>query len=504
MAHSTLRESGFDIAVRVLSRRKWVGLIAFAATLSLSVPFSVFLPDVYRGVATVIVDNQDMSANFVRGSSVPELETRLSTIQQELLSRSRLSDVITRLNLYPKWRARAPQEAIVQSMRRDIRVELSGTERGRPTTIGVKIAYIGLDPRSAAAVPNELARLYVAENTKIRERQTGQMAQFLKIQVEAAGRAVELHQARLNRFKEQHAGELPEQVSMNMVTLERLNTRLQLSTDDQLKARERYERLSGGMPAGGEAIDPLQTLKQRLAELQSKFTDKHPDVIQTKAQIAELERERARAASAAPKQVATARPNPASSIDVELARLQREERTLRSEIAAYQERIRSAPKVEHELEALERDYRTAKDSFDSLQRRYDEAQLADRLEQSKQAESFRILDSAVIPIGPAAPNRRRLQLMACFFAVAAGVGMMLLTEHLDTSFHTVGELRQFTTLPVLASIPYVRTRTTVTAVLRIALTVVAVVVMCGLLAGFAYRTARENTQLVWILSAPQL
>jgi succinoglycan biosynthesis transport protein ExoP len=290
---------------------------------------------------------------------------------------------------------------------------------------------------------------------------------------------------------------------MNMVTLERLNTRLQLNTDDQLKARDRYERLSG-MPAAAEPPDPLQTLKQRLAELQSKFTDKHPDVIQTKAQIAELEHERARAASAAPKQVATTRPNPARSIDAELSGLQREGRTLRSEIAAYQERIQWAPKIEQELEAFERDYRIAKDSNDSLQKRYDEAQLADRLEQSKQAESFRILDSAVIPIRPAAPNRMRLRLMACFFAFAAGVGMILLTEHLDTSFHTVGELRQFTTLSVLASIPYVSTRTTVADVVRTTLSVVAVVIMCGLLAGFAYRTARENTQLVWMLSAPQL
>jgi polysaccharide biosynthesis transport protein len=501
MAQSTIRDSGFDIALSVLRRRKWAGLIAFAATLSLAVPFAVFLPDVYRGVATVIVENQDASS-LVR-ASVPELETRLVTIQQELLSRARLIDLITRLNLYRALRVHGSTEAIVERLRRDIHVELSRTDRGRPTTIGLKISYIGLDAKSAAAVPNALATLYVEENSRIRERQTGEMAEFLKSQLGNARQAVELQQARLNRFKEQRAGQLPEQVSINMVTLERLNTRLRLNLDDQLKIRELQDRLSAGLPAGQESADPLETLKQRLVDLQSKFTDKHPDVIRTKAQIAEMERQLSIGSGEAARS-STRRVKPIGSVEAELASLQTEERTLRSEIASYEQRIQATPRVEQELEALNRDYNTAKESYDSLRKRYEEAQLADSLEQTKQAETFRILDAAIVPTSPAAPNRMRLLIMAFFFSVASGVGIMLLTEHLDTSFHTVGELRQFTTVAVLASIPYVPSRATFSAAFRVALSAVAVIGLCVLLAGFAYRTARHNTQLVWMLSAPQL
>src|SRR5436309_10819487 len=133
MAQSTIRDSGFDIAVSILRRRKWAGVIAFAATLSLAMPFVFFLPNVYSGAATVIVDNQDASS-LVR-DTVPELETRLVTIQQELLSRARLNDLITSLNLYPTWRAKVPMTAIVETMRRDIYIELARADRGRPTTI---------------------------------------------------------------------------------------------------------------------------------------------------------------------------------------------------------------------------------------------------------------------------------------------------------------------------------------------------------------------------------
>ena len=177
---------------------------------------------------------------------------------------------------------------------------------------------------------------------------------------------------------------------------------------------------------------------------------------------------------------------------------------MRSEIASYEQRIQSAPSVEQELEALGRDYNGAKESYASISKRYEEAQLADSLEQTKQAETFRILDPAIVPTSPAAPNRMRLLIMAVFFAVSSGVGIMLLTEHLDTSFHTVGELRQFTSVSVLASIPYVPSPATFSAALRVVLSAVAVIGLCVLLAGFAYRTARHNTQLVWMLSAPKL
>jgi len=497
MAQSSFRDSGFDVALSVLRRRKVAGVIAFAATLSLALPFVYFLPNIYRGVTTVIVDNPD-AVSLVR-ASVPELETRLVTIQQELLSRARLSDLIVRLNLYQGSRSHgAPLSAVVETMRRDIHIELSHSDRGRPTTIGLKISYIGLDPRSAAAVPNALAALYVEENTRIRERETGGMAQFLKSQLDTARQAVIVQQARLDRYKEQRAGQLPEQVSINMVTLERLNTRLRLNTDDQLKVREMQDRLVTTGTAD-DAPDPLVTAKQHLAELQAKFTDQHPDVIRAKQQVADLERKRANSAAPQPRHAAGL-----SSADSTLAALQQEERTLRSEIAAYEQRIQSAPKIEQELEAFQRDYSSAKDSYDSLLKRYEEAQLAESLEITKKPESFRVLDAAVVPTGPAAPNRRRLLIMAFFFAIASAVGMMLLTEHLDTSFHSVGELRNFTTLPVLASIPYVQSRISFLSVLRVAVTIVAVVGLCVALAGFGYRYARQNTQLVWMLSAPQL
>jgi len=498
MATSTIRDSAVDIALGIVKRRMWSGIAVFVTTLSLAIPIAMFLPDVYRGVTTVLIENQDASAAFARGA-VPELETRMMTIQQELLSRTRLSRLIKELNLYPSWRRHATMEAVVEKMRRDIHVELARTDRGRPTTIGLKISYIGLDPKSSAAVPNALAQLYVDENTRMREGQTTEMARFLKTQLDDSRAQVDIQEHRVNEFKQAHGGELPEQVSINMIGLERLNQRLRQNADDQQKVRDRQQR-AAGITTSDTDLDPVQALKAKLADLQSRYTDQHPDVIRAKAQLADLEREVA-AKPATPRRAVHV---PTTDLDNELATLKREEARLRADIAESERRIQTAPTVSQQLEQVERDYSSAKESYTTILKRFEEAQLADSMERTKSAESFRILDPAVLPAFPAAPNRMRLLILACFLAISAGIGTMILFEQLDTSFHSVGDLRQFTSVPVLASIPYVYTRPTIGGVLRIVLTCVAVAGLCVALAGIAYRTAQQNTQLVWMLSAPQL
>jgi hypothetical protein len=82
---------------------------------------------------------------------------------------------------------------------------------------------------------------------------------------------------------------------------------------------------------------------------------------------------------------------------------------------------------------------------------------------------------------------------------------MLLREHLDTSFHSVGELRQFTSIPVLATIPFVPAQTSFgTRALRVGIPAAVVIAVCAMLAVLAYHAARENTQLVWMLAGAQL
>src|SRR5690348_16688090 len=96
------------------------------------------LPDLYRATASVIVERQQVSEAFVRGSVTAELETRIQTIREQVMSRARLANLILRFDLYPETRKKAPIDSVVARMRRDIQLELKGIEQpmsGRMATI---------------------------------------------------------------------------------------------------------------------------------------------------------------------------------------------------------------------------------------------------------------------------------------------------------------------------------------------------------------------------------
>src|SRR5438552_6207641 len=292
----TVLELGLDI----WSRRQWLAVVVFALTLAGTASIATFLPDIYRSTATVLVERHQVPETFVRSSVTGELETRLQTISQEILSRARLEDLITRFGLYPDLRDRLPVEAVVEKMRRDIQLELKGVEQqmsGRNATVAFNLRYRGRDPETVAAVANTLASFYVEENSKLRERQASQTTRFLKDQLAEARTRLDVQEARVRDFRARHAGELPQQMGVNLATLERLQAQLHLNSANQLRARDQRVRQQGESDAAGAAgaFDTvpakLARLKRELLDLRTRFSDKYPDVIRVKAEIAALERE---------------------------------------------------------------------------------------------------------------------------------------------------------------------------------------------------------------------
>src|SRR5690606_6545422 len=191
----------------------------------------------------------------------------------------------------------------------------------------------------------------------------------------------------------------------------------------------------------------LAALKQELAAMSIRYNDAYPGIIRLRNEIATLERNQA--------------DEEPSSIEEdsisESARLKREEIELRARIQDLQQRINMTPAVEQELNQLNSDYSRTLEEYGSLQRRYQDARLAESLE-LQQTRQYQILETAIPPAFPYAPNSRLLLILSLMGAVGASVAMVLVREHMDGSFHTVEELRSFTNLPVLASISSLRTR----------------------------------------------
>jgi polysaccharide chain length determinant protein (PEP-CTERM system associated) len=524
------QDSGLHQALEVWRRRRWLSILVFLGTFVPAVSFVVFLPDVYRSTATVLVERQQEPETLARTSATEDLDTRLHTISQEILSRARLNDLIRRFDLYPAMRRKAAAETAIERMRRDIEVDLKGAERswGRGATIAFALTYRGRDPRKVAQVANALAAFYVEENEQIRERQASQAAGLLKSQLEEVKGKLEEQERRIGEFKMRHTGELPQQVEANLATLERLNAQLHLNSERQIRAMERRESLGKQIAEAdgvGPAGDPEGTaariarLSQELNDLRRRFSDKYPDVIRVEQEIAVLRQQLAAAGTAAGPEAggsaAVARgagavpPDPAllplreaaRKADAEVGGLKSEEERLRRTVAAYERRVENAPQRQQEFHALSRDYETTKDLYDSLLKRHEEAALAESLEQGRTAEQFRILDQALPPREPSAPGRLWLSVMGLIVSIGMAVGAMALAERLDTSFHSVDALRAFTRVPVLASIPPIVSRADARRrLLRASTAAASVALGLTLIAGASSYVAREYESLVWILS----
>ena len=511
-AHAGYGVSGLEWARAVWHRRKWLALLTLAAGLSATVGVTGNLPNVYESSATVLVEHQQAPKNIAGAAAdsggdawlrVSELETWLRTVIQHVLSRSQLSDLITRFDLYPDLRRTAGMDAAVERMRRDIRFQFKGVRQptGDDATIAFSLSYRERDPDTVARVANALAVLYVEENSKIREQQTAGTAQFLRAQLDSAQRDLERQEQRIADFKAHHNGELPEQQAANLAALGALNQ--QLIVNIQRRDTLARQRLEIPGVAGDTISARLAKLHQQLADLRAKYTDQYPEVVRVKEEISALERHVAsdggrRAAG----EDATGGPlvkDPA--VESELAALRTDEQGLRGQIAAYQQRIENTPVIGQELSQLTRDYTAATELYQTLLQRYEGAQLEERMGQRMQGDQFRILDPAVASRVPVAPKRFLLRLIGLLLAAGAAVGAAHLAEIADTSFHGLDDLRAFTSVPVLASIPPIITAADLVRRRRRAgLTVLAAALGVAAIAGALSHLAHSNAALINLLA----
>ncbi len=492
--------SGLDAAVAVWRRRKWRALLVFVALLAVSVPVIRHLPNTYESTATVLVEHPLIPVDVFGTPAGGELETRLRTVSEQILSRSRLYDLITRFNLYPDLRQRSPEMAVEQ-MRRDIQVQFNGVPQptGLTSTIAFSVSYQGRNPETVAQVTNALTALYVAENTKIGEQNTAGTSEFLQAQLDGARQQMDAREQKLNAFRISHIGELPEQQAANLATLQQLNEQLRALTAQMDEPANPTGAVTG---AGGDtALGRLARLQAELADLRTRYTDAYPDVVRVKLEIAALQRQIAsRGAGSAVSDPSTDHPSSPATAGSAPTVLRAEEQTLRSQIALYEQRIQTSPLIEQELQQLSQDYAAARDNYQSLQQRYEGAQLAEQMDQRLQGEQFRILDPAVPSRRPVKPHRSQLLLAALLLSMGAGVGAALLAEAGDTSFHTVDELRAFTTAPVLGSIPPIVTEADARRRRRqFRLAALGAVLAMALLAGGSFYLTRPGHALVGFL-----
>jgi len=501
----------------VWQRRKSLAVAAFALSFVLLIGIVYFLPNIYTATATVLVD-QDQLGSLVRPAAgdadarQQTVEMRLQTINEQVLSRARLQEVIERLNLYPEFRARIPIEDLAERMRRDIRLELKNVEQepGRRSTIAFNVSYRARDSRTAALVANALASFFMDQNWKMRGQHATETASFFKAQLDDLRKQLDEKERRVASLGRLGPGGAPEY----LVPYERLGDQLRLNMERLARLTDRREAITKQLSELDPAGDPrakaeyLAKLRRDLNEMRSRLTPEHPDVIRAQAEIAAVESGAAdakfnvKAKSDGGSEPAVQRlRNDLREVDGEIQNVKNESKRLQGGIGDYQQKLESARSAEARSPDAVRDYETTKELYVGLLKKYADAQQAESVEQNQKGEKFRVLDSALPPKAPSAPNRFILQILSFVLSLGFAAAVVAFAERLDTSFHSVDSLRSFTTVPVLASIRRIETAKDRWQNRRaMGLKLVAATAVLALVAAFSYYFAHNNEGIVYMLS----
>lgn len=429
----------------------WVGVIA------LSVIVLFVLPKKYRSSTLILVESEKVPDSFVPRVATEDPSRRVENIRPEILSRTRLERVLAELNPYPAIESKTKA---VETMRAAISVNQSGSD-------GFTLEFVHRDPHKAQEVTERLATLFISETVRAREQQVGEAIDFLVAQVNAARKELETKDEALRRYKEGRMGRLPEQLQTNLATLQMLQREMQTVEESLFLAREKQDALARGVSRGVPSIagattpagpSDLDSLRDQLAQLRSRYTDEHPDVQSLRSRIA-----RAEARLGAPSDLSMEEAVNSSAAVTreqlersgkEVRKLEERYADLENRIAAIRNRVEDTPRTEQELANLNRDYNKLSDNYTALLSKQMEAQMAGRLEQRWKGDRFRMLDPAYLPEKPDSPKPLRIIGLGVALGFIIGLGAALTAETLDPTVKDPEELETLLPYRVLARVPH--------------------------------------------------
>lgn len=484
----------------VLKRRAVLAASVFLLVMTVGLLYCLLWPPVYQAACLVLVQPQKVPSELVQAVVTTKIQERLQIITQQVLSRTRLMEVIERFNLYPQLRDKVAPDQLAQIMRKDVSISISKQNY-------FTIEFLYSDPQTVAAVANALAAFYVDSNLRLREEDAVGTARFLSREMERMRNQLQEWEGKITDFKEKHLHELPEAQEKNVAVLGQLQahhthlnqmvqaerTRINVQEQEQgvLDFREQQIKLRAATvaKATGKGLDSekLATdesspdiIRSELDRLRVFYTEDHPDVKRLKYQLAvALEKAEAKRKEREARLKAEGRDKELTESEVEMnsirqskervakrivegaeriKQFQAQQEEILREIDVTQKRIEAGPSVAEQLAELTRGYQALKQAYEKLQNKALDANLAANLERTQRGEQFEVVDPAQEPDSPYRPNVKKTIPAALALALALALGLALGLDFLDTSFTSVEQMERLGNFPVLVVVPALETQ----------------------------------------------
>jgi polysaccharide chain length determinant protein (PEP-CTERM system associated) len=471
----------------ILKRRLWLILTSTITLLVLGVGISHLIPPQYESQTLVIIEQQKVPEDYVKPVVDEDLTERLSSMKEQILSRSRIEPIIERFNLYAGTKTTLDDR--VAMTQKAIGIQPIASARGGMP--GFFIKFKAQDPHTAQQVCGEITSLFVSENLSAREQSAEGTTDFLKQQLADSKRNLDEQDAKLAAFEQKNIGKLPGQTmhlgdmsvamgSPNESTLQALTTQLDAVTQSlgrmqqnetflQALVSQQSHDLQNTESGSGASTDErraqLKTLLAQKQELVALYTPDYPDVVAVTRKIADLQAEMAHAPAEQPvKDPSASHEDPPrllelkfqlKSVQQSISSAKLEQTRIQQQIRAYEEKIEATPMIEEEYKEVTRDHETALQFYNTLLTKMNESSMATALEQRQQGEQFRVMDPPNLPDSPTSPNRLAFAGGGLASGLLMGLLIAALLEYRDTSLRNERDVWAFTKLPTLAILSHI-------------------------------------------------
>lgn len=485
----------------IILRKKWAVIACILAGIVVGALLCWILPKSYRSSTEILIENQKIPDEYVKGIGRGNLEERLMLIQEQVMSRAFLSPILEEFKLYEGLVRREGLESAIDKLRNAIKVDTVGTPgpsgQKKRAIEAITISFADEDPMTAMKVTAKLASLFIEENLKDREQLVTGVSVFLEQELQEAKKALEAQEQAISEYKTKYVGLLPEQIETNLRTLDRLQMELNGANDSLHSRTDKVNSLDRSIneyqmsiatrgialedpKVGRKDVDPLlvrlQQLEQKLTTLRAEWKETYPDISDTKQEIASVKEQLSEkyGASFVDQGGGTVNQESESVIrkeplpDLYLRELKAQRNDLVTEISSLnsrrerllqliketERRVEQTPAREQELSILVRDYENRQKNYQTLLEKQLNAHVAVNLEKRQKGEQFRILDPANLPEKLESPNRPVIMAFGLLGGCGMGIALVFGLDQFTPTFRRREEVELLPGVRVLATVPW--------------------------------------------------
>lgn len=443
----------FGQFLSILRARWWVVVLVLGLTVATTVIVSLLLPKQYSATASVVVDFKPdpISAAVFGGMPSPAvMATQVDIIGSERVALRVVRSLRLTENpqIRQQWQDETGGEGTVEQWLIGLFAKSLDIQPSRESSV-IRVSYKAPDPRFAAGMANAFVQAYIDTALELRVNPARQYSGFFDTQVKELREALETAQTRISTFqKENGIIASDERLDVENARLNELSSQLVALQAVAAESRSRQAQAAGASadrtqevlsnPVINQIKTEITRAEARLKELGSRFGDRHPQVIEARASLAEL---------TSRLQSETARVSGGARVTATINN--QREAEVRAALEAQRNKVLRMKAVRDDGLVLQRDLENAQRTYDTVQARLAQTNLESQTTQS----NVNVLTQAAAPLEPSSPNLLLNTALAVFLGGLLALGTALLLELMDRRVRGLDDILTALDLPVIGVLP---------------------------------------------------